>query len=291
MKESAHIALDNIAEKEEIKGENTLIKKTRSLYSNKTPFHTTDLIDPIFGPQIKNEAPRNEFYTTFLSICNIEEKMVFMRKVYFIYFLQILLPLITSLLAYYHPIYFFIVNNHWIIWLNIVITTITAIPLLLFPKLSKIDGLNITILFTLSVSVSVLLMVITIYTGLTFTLFLGSNVICCICLLIATYLINKEEYVCFQLISLVSSIILIYFIIIALIIDIELNILSYSILFSSIYLIFIFSDTYIILEVKSYKYSINDYILVSMTLYTDVIMIIFFLLSKMCDGKLEKKQN
>ncbi len=58
-----------------------------------------------------------------------------------------------------------------------------------------------------------------------------------------------------------------------------------------IYLIFIFSDSYIILEVKSYKYSINDYILVSMTLYTDVIMIIFFLLSKTCDGKLEKKQN
>ena len=214
-----------------------------------------------------------------------------MRKVYFIYFLQILLPLITSLLSYYHPVYFFIVNNHWIIWVNIVVTTITAIPLLLFPRLSKIVGLNITLLFTLSVSVSILLMVITVYTGLTFTLFLGSNVICCFCLIIATYLISKEEYLCIQLISLVSSIILIYFIIIALIIDIELNNLSYSILFSSIYLIFIFSDTYIILEVTSYKYSINDYILVSVTLYTDVFMIIFFLLSKLCERRSEKKQN
>ena len=248
-----------------------------------------DDVHPIFGPKIKIQEDENaNFYTSFLSTCNIKEKMVFLRKVYTIYLIQIILPLILSLVAYNQSVTFFLQNNIWILWVNIGISVLVVLPLLSLPIISKIFPLNYIIMSILSLSIAFIFMILSTIKPVIFLLILSSNVMIVIAFIISTYLYQEEKYPNFILISSLISSVFIYLMIFSLTFQIKLTYVAISLACSILYLLFLILETFIIIVEHSNKYCLEDYVLVSETLYTGIVMVIFYLISKIFEKKDDK---
>lgn len=259
--------------------------KIRIPLSNRTPLPDNEEYHPIFGPIIKNPVDENaNFFTAYLSTCTVPEKMAFMRKVYPVYLVMITLPLIFCCFTANWSISFFLLNNTWLAWIFGSITILTGIPLIIFPVIARTPIWNLIAFSIMSLSVAALFMLFSSIVWTEIILLLSANVIAAGFMYGSTYYYKSNNYPNYELTVCLFTLNIFYFLLVSLFFDVNLLSMMISMSFSMLYCGFLLLDTYVLLEVNSKKYSTDDYILVSVTMYLDIVMLVFFLLSKLVES-------
>jgi len=202
----------------------------------------------------------------------------FVRKVYGILITQMLITFAITCLSFSSSVSSFFIANNWMIYIGLILMVLTMILLACFPVYARKVPINYVLLFTFTIGTSIVLVTLCSRYSIQTVLVAWGFAIGMVVALTAYACYAKVD---FSTLCALGFVVVISMLLLGILCGIlrnnYLNIV-YCALGAILYGLFLICDTKLIIGDKAIKYNIDDYILASLNLYVDIIMIFLYIL-------------
>jgi len=233
------------------------------------------------GMYVKTQASTEESVETNILLSDVEfsVRIGFIRKVYGILLMQMVFTFLLTCLSFIDVYKAWYINHSWIVYVGMGLNLLAFLPLCFCRNISRKVPVNYLLLACLTIGTSIILTFLcanfttsTVLIAWTFAIGMA------LALTAYTYYVKISfNYLCAMGFVLVFA--FLFFGLFAGVMKSYYFNLFYCFLGAMIYGLFLVLDTKLIIGDNAFKYNVDDYILASLNLYFDIIMIFMYAIS------------
>lgn len=236
-------------------------------------------VDPEANNQLKDEMQENRKYDQ-PQITAIM-RLGFIRKVYGILSIQLMITILLSCLAFIDSVQQFLLQYYWTVYISCAFNFIIIIILVCFPKIARKVPINYILMLVFTVLETHYIMYAIAHVNDKFIVLSAALITLALVAALTVYAcLTKTDFTFLGPFLMCAMLVLFFFAIMILLFGkskvLILIYCSIGLIIFSIYLIF---DTQLIVGQLGNSYDIDDYVIASLNLYLDIINIFLYILA------------